>query len=210
MPMSPPASAGSSLSQLPRPDIRVGDEWLFLTRTLDDSDKQDAGLLIRRRVVDLLPDGQIHMDVNNGDKADGTWLKSIYDNQFDLLSRELAPGEPILYKPAFPQFKFPMSSGEAWDEVVTQSQPEWWQESQIGVRVQVQASEEVSVPAGHFVTIRLHGVYTTPNATVTSRYWYAPAAGRSVKGIETTVDKATQSSVSTQYELQQLNRLRQV
>jgi hypothetical protein len=212
MPTNPNDAALSRLPQtLPRPDLRVGDEWLFLTHTLDDSDPKDAGLLMRSRVVALLSDGQIQVEVNNGDKdaAEATWLKSLYSDQFDLLSREVGPGDAILYKPAFPMFKFPMAAGNAWDEVVTQSQPEWWQESQIGVRVEVQAREMVNVPAGSFAAIRLHGVYTTPNATVTSQYWYAPAAGRSVKGIETTVDKATQSSVRTQYSLQQLNRLRQ-
>ncbi|OIQ89076.1 hypothetical protein GALL_290210 [mine drainage metagenome] len=201
-------SLAASFGKLPKPDIRVGDEWLFLTRTLDDSDAKDAGLLMRSRVVAMLDAGQIQIEVKNGDAADTPWLKNIYSDQFDLLSREMVPGEAITYTPAFPQFRFPMSPGEAWAQTITQSQPEWELHAQIGVDVTVEAEDIVQVPAGTFKTLRLLGRYTTPNAMVTTHYWYAPAAGRAVKGIEDTLAKINESRVRVQYELQSLNRLR--
>lgn len=197
-----------TFDRLPKPDIRVGDEWLFLTRTLDDSDHRDAGLLMRSRVVALLDDGRIHIDVKNGDAADNPWLKNVYSDQFDLLSREMVPGEAITYTPAFPQFRFPMRTGERWEETITQSQPEWDLHAQIGVSVTVEAKDLVQVPAGTFEALRLLGHYTTPNATVTAHYWYAPAAGRAVKGIEDTLAKDNETRVRVEYTLQSLNRLR--
>lgn len=197
-----------AFGKLPRPDIRIGDEWLFLSRTLDDSDQKDAGLLMRSRVVALLDNGQIHIDVKNGNATDSPWLKNIYSAQFDLLSREMVPGEAITYTPDFPQFRFPMSPGESWAQTITQSQPEWELHAQIGVNVTVEAEEVVQVPAGTFKALRLLGHYTTPNATVTAHYWYAPAAGRAVKGIEDTLAKDNETRVRVQYELQSLNRLR--
>ncbi len=196
--------------RLPRPDIRVGDEWLFLTRTLDDSDHRDAGLLVRSRVVALLDSGHIQIEVNNGDKQDATWLKNIYSDQFDLLSREMVPGDAVTYSPAFPQFRFPMTPGENWSETIIQSQPEWELHASIEVDVTVEAEESVQVPAGTFNTLRLRGRYATPNATVLTHFWYAPVAGRAVKGIEETVAKVNASRVRVEYELHQLNRLRKV
>jgi hypothetical protein len=202
--------SAQSFSRLLRPDIRVGDEWLFLTRTLDDSDHRDAGLLMRSRVVALLDGGHIQIEVNNGDKPDATWLKNIYSDQFDLLSREMVPGEAVTYSPAFPQFRFPMAPGESWSETIIQSQPEWELHASIQVQVTVEAEESVRVPAGTFDTLRLQGRYATPNATVITHFWYAPAAGRAVKGIEETVAKVNASKVRVEYELHQLNRLRNV
>jgi hypothetical protein len=202
--------SAQSFSRLLRPDIRVGDEWLFLTRTLDDSDHRDAGLLMRSRVVALLDGGHIQIEVNNGDKPDATWLKNIYSDQFDLVSREMVPGEAVTYSPAFPQFRFPMAPGERWSETIIQSQPEWELHASIEVQVTVEAEESVQVPAGTFNTLRLQGRYATPNATVITHFWYAPAAGRAVKGIEETVAKVNASKVRVEYELHQLNRLRNV
>ena len=203
-------ASARSFSRLLRPDIRVGDEWLFLTRTLDDSDHRDAGLFMRSRVVALLDGGHIQIEVNNGDKPDATWLKNIYSDQFDLVSREMVPGEAVTYRPAFPQFRFPMAPGESWSETIIQSQPEWELHASIEVQVTVEAEEWVQVPAGRFNTLRLQGRYATPNATVITHFWYAPTAGRAVKGIEETVAKVNASQVRVEYELHQLNRLRKV
>ena len=199
---------GSGLGlHLPRPDIRPGDRWVFVTRTQEEAERGDAGLVMANHVTEIGPNGELHVEVQRINKADSPVLKNIYSNQFDLLSREVVPGEAVQYSPAFPQFEFPMTVGNTWKEQVTQSQPEWELHAQVGVSVTVEAEETVTVPAGTFRTLRLQGHYTASQATVMTHYWYAPAAGRSVKGVEDTLAiNGTRTRLI--YELQSLNRLR--
>ncbi|MGC9161970.1 MAG: hypothetical protein ACP5F9_00260 [Thiomonas sp.] len=189
------------------PDIRVGDRWVFITRTQEEIDRGDPGLVMSNLVTQITPNGEVHVQVQRTNKADSPALMNIYSKQFDLLSREIVPGEAIEYRPAFPQFVFPLSVGKNWKDVVTQSQPEWDLQTKLGVSVSVEAEETVTVPAGTFHTFRLQGHYTAAQATVMTHYWYAPAAGRAIKGIE---DTLSINGVRTRlvYELQSLNRLR--
>lgn len=189
------------------PDIRVGDRWVFVTRTQEEIDRGDPGLILSNHVTHIDPEGRVHVEVQRTNKADSPALKNIYNRQFDLLSREVVPGEAIEYSPAFPQFMFPLSVGKIWKDVVTQIQPEWDMRTKLGVSVTVEAEESVTVPAGTFHAFRLQGHYTAAQATVMTHYWYAPAAGRAVKGIE---DTLSINGVRTRlvYELQSLNRLR--
>lgn len=192
------------------PDIRIGDQWVFVTRTQEEIDQGRPGLIMRNTVADIGADGRIHVEVQrtNG-AADAPTLRNVYNRQFDLLSREIVPGEAIDYQPAFPQFQFPLTIGKTWRETVTQIQPAWDLRSAMTVSVIVEAEERITVPAGTFHTIRLGGHYTAPQATVMTKFWYAPAAGRAIKGIE---DTLSINGVRTQliYELQSLNRLRAV
>ncbi|MGE0072639.1 MAG: hypothetical protein AB7S55_06215 [Thiomonas sp.] len=189
------------------PDIREGDHWVFITRTQEEIDRGEAGLVMSNRVTRIDADGRVHIQVQRTNKADSPLLQNIYTRQFDLLSREIVPGEAIEYHPAFPQFMFPLSVGKNWKEIVTQTQPEWGLHTRLTVSVSVEAEQTVAVPAGTFHTFRLQGHYTAEEATVMTHYWYAPAAGRAVKGIE---DTLSINGVRTRlvYELQSLNRLR--
>ncbi|MGC8507874.1 MAG: hypothetical protein ACP5NM_06330 [Thiomonas sp.] len=189
------------------PDIRLGDRWVYVTRTQEEIDRGDPGLIMANEVTHIGPNGEVHVQVQRTNKAGSPALKNIYSNQFDLLSREIVPGEAIQYSPAFPQFVFPLSVGKNWKDVVTQSQPEWELHTKLGVSVSVEAEQTVTVPAGTFHAYRLQGHYTAAQATVMTHYWYAPAAGRAVKGIE---DTLSINDVRTRliYELQSLNRLR--
>ncbi|MGC8703295.1 MAG: hypothetical protein ACP5RV_10210 [Thiomonas sp.] len=189
------------------PDIRLGDRWVYVTRTQEEIDCGDPGLIMANEVTHIGPNGEVHVQVQRTNKAGSPALKNIYSNQFDLLSREIVPGEAIQYSPAFPQFVFPLSVGKNWKDVVTQSQPEWELHTKLGVSVSVEAEQTVTVPAGTFHAYRLQGHYTAAQATVMTHYWYAPAAGRAVKGIE---DTLSINGVRTRliYELQSLNRLR--
>ena len=189
------------------PDIRVGDRWVFVTRTQEEVERGDAGLALANHVTQIGPNGEVHVEVQRTNKADAPVLKNIYSKQFDLLSREIVPGEAIEYSPAFPQFMFPLSVGKNWKDTITQSQPEWELHTRLGVSVSVEAEQIITVPAGTFHAFRLQGHYTAAQATVMTHYWYAPAAGRAVKGIE---DTLSINGVRTRliYELQSLNRLR--
>ena len=190
------------------PDIRMGDDWVFVTRTQEDIDQGRPGLVMRNTVAEVGDDGRIHVEVRRINGADDApTLRNIYSPQFDLLSREIVPGEAIDYQPAFPQFQFPLTIGKSWQDTVTQVQPDWDLHTQMGVSVTVEAEDTVTVPAGTFHAVRLAGHYTAPEATVMTHFWYAPAAGRSVKGVE---DTLSINGVRTRliYELQSLNRLR--
>lgn len=190
------------------PDIRIGDDWVFVTRTQDDIDQGNPGLVMRSTVSSIDADVRIHMEVRrtNG-SADAPTLRNLYSPQFDLLSREIVPGEAVDYEPAFPQFQFPLTVGKTWQQDVIQSQPDWELHATMGVSVIVEAEETVTVPAGTFQTVRLAGHYTASEATVMTHFWYAPAAGRSVKGVEDTLSiNGARSRLI--YELQSLNRLR--
>ena len=202
-----PSEGGGLAARLSAPDIRPGDRWVFVLRTQEEVDRGDAGLVTANDVTAIGPGGELHVEVRRLDKAESPVLRNVYSHQFDLLSREVVPGEAVEYRPAFPQFEFPMAVGDTWKRQITQIQPEWELHAQVGVSVTVEAEEVVTVRAGTFRTLRLQGHYTAPQATVMTHYWYAPAAGRSVKGVEDTLAiNGTRTRLI--YELQSINRLR--
>lgn len=202
-----PSEGGGLAARLSAPDIRPGDRWVFVLRTQEEVERGDAGLVTANHVTSVGPGGELHVEVQRLDKAESPVLRNVYSHQFDLLSREVVPGEAVEYRPAFPQFEFPMAVGDTWKRQVAQIQPEWELHAQVGVSVTVEAEEVVTVPAGTFRTFRLQGHYTASQATVMTRYWYAPAAGRSVKGVEDTLAiNGTRTRLI--YELQSINRLR--
>jgi hypothetical protein len=202
-----PDDGGGHVAPLDAPDIRIGDQWVFVLRTQEEVDRGDVGLVTANRVTAIGADGELHVEVRRPADAGAPVLRNIYSRQFDLLSREVVPGEAVEYRPAFPQFEFPMAIGNTWKRQIAQIQPEWELHAEVGVSVTVEAEEVVTVPAGTFRALRLQGHYTASQATVMTHYWYAPAAGRSVRGIEDTLAiNGTRSRLI--YELQSVNRLR--
>ena len=167
------------------PELRVGDAWLFVTHAGDDA---ASALRVRSRIAAVDADGGFALEVNHGDKPEGPWRRQWFDAWFGMRAREVDAGEGkserVTYAPAFAILDFPLFPGKRWRRDVVQAQPDWWMETPMTLEFEALGVERVEVPAGPFDAMHLRGRVTTPDAEVAVEAWYAPEAGRIIKGIE--------------------------
>jgi hypothetical protein len=189
-----------SADRVPAPIVQVGDEWTFATRLTGGQ----AALRLHHRVVERAADGSVRVAVRNIDRPDATALAQRLDAQMNRLSREFAPGEAIHYAPAFMMFRFPMGPGVAWEQTVVQTQAPEDPPNRVHISARVVAREAVEVEAGRFDALRIEAEHRAGTITVASTYWYAPRAGRAVRGIEHTEGNGHRSELT--YTLLDLRR----
>jgi hypothetical protein len=132
-----------------KPELRVGDTWVFQMTGEDENGKVNR--YWRRRVEEILPDGKIHMS-----SPLGMYLYDSSLNPIDTHHPEFA---------AF-DFRFPMRVGDAWSYA---SPPGAMTTDGKGYErrgsMKVIAYETVKVPAGTFKCFRIEGE-TELNAAV--------------------------------------------
>ena len=137
------ACVSSALAQevAERPDLHVGDTWVFHVTGVDDGKPVDSAW--RRRINEILPDGKIRVSPRyETDTFDTSW-NPIYSDH---------PEFPT------PDFQFPLRVGAAWSFAspgggLTRDGTHY----DLHGRRKVVAYESITVPAGTFKCFRIEG-----------------------------------------------------
>ena len=112
--------------------------------------------------------------------ADGLWLKHPVINH----------DQPVEYEfsQPYPTYDFPLTAGKSWSTRVYAVNPVNGKRARVRVDGDVVGTEQVSVPAGSFDTIKIQrrvyaGDFEGPRSEthIVETEWYAPALGRAVR-----------------------------
>jgi hypothetical protein len=194
------ADSGGQARSTSRPRIRPGDRWVFATRVPGSQDI----LRLRHEVRSVADDGRVTVAVHNLARPHEAPLAQSLDAEMNRLSREFSPGETVHYAPAFAMFRFPMGPGASWSLSVQQTQEPLDPPTEIRIQARVLRWERVQVGAGRFDALRIEARHAVEDVSIDSTYWYAPVAGRAVRGEEVTRSSAGRSELH--YELLELHR----
>ncbi len=136
-----------SLSRAGRPEVKVGEKWVYQDRDLRTGEKRDTSFLVT--VVDA-----DKIVTETGLSTSGAW---IFTRDWNLLEKRTGEMVAASTKPYWPSFQFPLEVGKAWEkafenEVTTKAgkrNAKWhW-------RALVVAAEVLTVPAGKFATLKI-------------------------------------------------------
>jgi len=111
---------------------------------------------------------------------DGRWLKHPLTNHDQTVEYEFA--QP------YPAYEFPLAAGKSWSTRVNAVNPLNGKRATVRVDGDVVGTEQVSVPAGSFDTLKIRrrvyaGDFDGPRSEthIVETEWYAPALGRAVR-----------------------------
>jgi hypothetical protein len=160
----------------PAPEVHVGDTWKY--RNVDGF-TEEVGAQFTHRVVEV-NDREIVIQLRNSNGVKSALRYFNHEwNPIDV-------GE-TKYDPYYPEFKFPISAGMAWNQKFTSSTSDGNGNSGY-VTAKVSSLEKVTVPAGTFDAYRIERNVETraanASATVTKwqiTTWYAPTAKKFVR-----------------------------
>jgi hypothetical protein len=161
-------------SLVPRPLLQVGDAWDYRRGSGADA------RLVRQSVTAVNPQGiSLKTDV----QGSGESSVVIYDRQWGLLGSGFND-----YQPALAYYSFPLYPGKRWGIDSRVSNFGAGQTGRIQGEAQAVDWEEVEVPAGRFLTIKIEVAIQTadpgePGRTLSVRetHWYSRATLRPVK-----------------------------
>ncbi|MBI2025593.1 hypothetical protein HYT04_02295 [Candidatus Kaiserbacteria bacterium] len=158
-----PASASREENNGPTanaPDIRVGDAWV------DKVNGAEKTSTVTKTSEDTLT-------VN-------LWgTETVLTKEGNTLTGYSAFNRPISYSPYLDTFSFPLYPGKKWSSS--------WSWSGGGYRGngstygKAGTWENISVPAGTFLAIRVDVTHSWESGSMTITYWYAPEVNRFVK-----------------------------
>lgn len=186
-----PGGAGSQAIAWPvdRPQLRVGDRWVYAGRELGDS-AADGRIVLERTVTRVAGDRvelrQVPLDAATRRPAGPARARNVRLSVWHLDPGVRSSGE-------IRSLAFPLTPGKQW-------QYEYWLAAGAGDAVttyryqaRVDGTEIVRTPAGRFDTVRVvhEGEWSRPvlergqpsvrSGAVTTTYWYAPAVGTWVR-----------------------------
>ncbi|MBL8471518.1 MAG: caspase family protein [Rhodocyclaceae bacterium] len=177
-----PEAANRPIGQAPSGPIPVIREIAAPRLKAGDSYRAQLIDLFSGSVVKTYTKRVVAADAQGFRFADGTQ----YDRSFNLL-RETRDGKTLVeWKPARPNYAFPLVPGKSWQASGIRT----WEDGRSEVTVEFKAvrQERVLVPAGIFDTLRVEGSGTyhstqggaSGSGTVTHRYWIAADSGLAV------------------------------
>lgn len=157
-----------------RPDLRVGDEWVY-QGTGDDDGKPYEGRW-RRRIEEILPNGHVRVTPKIGGI-------DVFDASWNAMHPQRTGYVPMV-------FRFPLRVGDAWSftSPLGAMTPDGRNYEQRGA-FKVVAYEQIAVAAGTFDCFRIEGEThwmsnydaTTPEFHYLERWrqinWYCPDVG---------------------------------
>ena len=149
------SSLGQNLAV--RPDLHVGDRWVFHETGTDDGRPIDRRW--SREIVEITPDGAIRIK-----RGDGNLLS------FDLSWNPRPANHPEI---GHHNFEFPLEVGTKWTYSSSSGERFWYQS-----RHEVVAFETITVPAGTYECFRLEGENRYDEKYYGERWyltrWYCP------------------------------------
>jgi hypothetical protein len=144
-----------------KPDLKVGDKWEF-NQSVKTTPGQERSEPWSRRVVEIQPDGRVHVAVGKDAKLP---LDAML-NRIDSRGPEYS----------VPTYKFPMKIGNEWSYSARAGEGGMLERRG---SYKVVAYEPVTVPAGTFDCFRVEGQWENSSRSYTGKareqYWYCPA-----------------------------------
>lgn len=185
----PPPGAHPIAWPVPRPDLRVGDRWVYGARETGES-AANGRVVLERTVTAIAGDRvelrQVPLDATTRRPAGPARTRDARLSVWHLDPGGRSSGE-------IRSLAFPLTPGKQW-------QYEYWLAAGAGdavttyrYRARVDGIEAVRTPAGRFETVRVvhEGEWSRPvlergqpavrGGSVTTTYWYAPATGSWVR-----------------------------
>jgi hypothetical protein len=173
-------SVGQLLLRADRPDVKVGDSWVYQERIVGTGGKRELWLRVTLVDADRI--------VTETGPALGVWT---FTRDWNPVERKAGDKVFDSLKPHMPHFRFPLELGSTWEaaferEIVGTSgmrHAKWqW-------KGRVVAAEAVTVPAGTFQTLKIasDGTYASREGgrswtgSHKDTLWYAPEVKRFVK-----------------------------
>jgi len=171
------AICGSAMADSPVgiPDVHIGDVWKY--RSIDGYTNETT-LEFFHRIVKL-NDKEITIQIQN---------KNVSAKKLQFFTHEWNPIDidGTKFDPFYPEYKFPMSVGAAWNQEYKSFDIHGSSYSSF-VRAKIVALEKVTVPAGTFDAYRIErdieAHSANPDANITKGHiitWYAPAVKKYV------------------------------
>jgi hypothetical protein len=175
--------AGQPLARADRPDVRVGDTWVYRESDARTGEKREISFRVTLVDTDRIV-------AETGISTSGAWT---FTRDWNVVERKRGDAVFDSLKPHMPHFRFPLEVGGGWEAAFEREI-----EGKRGTRHarwqwkgQVVAAEVVTVPAGMFQTLKIvsEGTFASREGgrswTGTHRdtKWYAPEVKRSVKHV---------------------------
>ena len=172
-----------SLSRAERPDVKVGDSWVYQDRDVRTGEKRDTSYVVAAVEAD-----RIVMDT--GLSTSGAWT---FTREVNFIRRKTGAATAQEAKPYWPAFRFPLEVGKTWDmpfendvETPTGTRHAKWR-----WKARVATAEAITVPAGTFQTLRVEAEGTFASqinrrswtGSHTDTFWFSPDAKRYVKRV---------------------------
>ena len=138
---------GQSLSRADRPEVKVGDTWVYQDTEAGTDEKRELSFLVTAVDTDKIV-------TKTRSSPAVTWT---FTRDWNFLERKTGDTVALSMKPLWPYFQFPFEVGKSWEaaferEAATRFSPRHakWQ-----WKGRVAAAEVVTVPAGTFQTLKV-------------------------------------------------------
>ena len=167
----------------PAPTYRVGDRWVY---HVEDGYRQRFFWDETHEIISIEPSLiTVRIDIK-GDTLNGQRIEKLSAPGI-VLQGAVYEAETRRFDPALIRFRFPMASGDRWDQRVRDLDQEPGPYGPIVRAVSVGGWEKITTPAGTFDAVLLNIVMTLDDETFWRfptqcqyRAWYAPAVGNIV------------------------------
>jgi len=165
-----------TLVRADRPDIKVGDTWVYQGADLATGEKRQP---VTSTVESVLDD---RMVFQTGEQSE------TYTRELNMMEIRRGNSPTFSANPFWARYQFPLEVGKQWEgkfDTVSRGGERGyrWQ-----WKVKVEGVESITVPAGTFeaIKLRLDGFYTCSrgcdwSGRRTETIWYAPVVKRHVK-----------------------------
>ena len=163
-------------SELPAPDLRVGDEWRYVVRAELTGLTTDHAWL-RVSAADA---GGYRLTV----QSDAGPSETQYDRNLNLVVNQ-----GVAFQPPYPRFMFPLAIGKTWSaETRSRVSPQPGTGTLVqSVKATVRGWERVTVPAGVFTALRIDAAVNWRNTDFASvwgnsaeTFWYVASVRNAV------------------------------
>jgi len=147
-----PSLSAQLLNIAERPELKVGDTWVYQRFDVRTSQKRGAST----HVVEELGDDTIVVQTKALDRK-GREMAATNRYTRDWNLREVRAGESVTFtaRPAWGYYKFPLELGQRWDAKFDTASRDGRRTARWQLTVRVEAMEKVSVPAGTFDAFKL-------------------------------------------------------
>jgi hypothetical protein len=147
--------------EVPRPEWRVGDRWLF-----QRTERSGAVSVVAHQVVAATPEGYAVQVQGAAPELTRYWTPEFH------LARQVARGQPAArFQPAAMYFDWPLRLGKTWTQEFDYE--DGTQAGRYGAVWQVgPLIEPVDVVAGKYYTVRIE--YRSAQGQRLATYWYSP------------------------------------
>jgi hypothetical protein len=184
------AQCGADRGTVAAPEVRAADVWTY--RQIDAYTGIDRGVFrlevegVSADAIEARLTGAENQPASESYTRQWGW-RQVSNRGWDWLTRLAYASPTVVFSPPFDSTPFPLRAGQSWSDSGFAIDP------QTGARIAIESTskaacwEQVSVPAGSFVALRIERTaylqdvaWDKSQTTLRQVDWYAPEANRAV------------------------------